>query len=144
MFSEKGKNLVLRDDFKFRFHKPLADDVQRWACTDKKCKAFMKRSSTGCIIDDSKADEHNHEPPPPEVLQKQRVSNGLKRKALDDVSERPSKMMARELDETSTMLTGNDLPNFRKSIYRQRREVYPPFPKTLAELHALSKILKRA
>jgi len=61
MFSEKGKNLFVRDDFKFRFHKNLANDVQRWACTEKKCTAFLKMSA-GIIIDDANVDRHNHEP----------------------------------------------------------------------------------
>lgn len=77
MFTEKGKNLLVRNDFEFHFHKPFTDVMQREACTDKKCKAFMKRFFTGYIIDDSKADVHNHELLTAEVLEKQR-------KALDE------------------------------------------------------------
>lgn len=137
MLSEKGKTLIVRNEFKFRFHKLLADDVQRWACTEKKCKAFLKRSRSGTLIDESKADVHsNHEPSTLSSLEKQRISNGVKRKALDDVSERPSKLICRELDAAALqVLTGNDVKNMRRSIYRQRRTVYPPLPQTLEELH---------
>lgn len=106
MLSEKGKNLIVKDEFKFRFHKNLANDVQRWACTDKKCKAFMKMSA-GIITDDSQADTHNHEPVQEASLAKQRISNAVKRKALDDVCERPSKLICRELDASAAdVLTG--------------------------------------
>lgn len=100
MFSEKGKNLYLKDDFKFRFHKKLANDVQRWTCTQKKCKAFLKMSA-GIIVDEAHANTHNHEPLSQYSLEKQRISNAVKRKALDDVSERPSKLICRELDSNA-------------------------------------------
>ena len=70
MFSEKGKNLFVRDDFKFRFHKNLVNNVQHWACIEKKCTVFLKMS-VGIIIDDANAGRHNHEPVQESSLVKQ-------------------------------------------------------------------------
>jgi len=36
--SEKGKDLLVIKGFKFRFQKMLADNMERWRCTNKKKK----------------------------------------------------------------------------------------------------------
>jgi len=40
--SEKGKELLVIKGFKFRFQKMLADKMERWCCTDRKCKCYIK------------------------------------------------------------------------------------------------------
>jgi hypothetical protein len=36
--SEKGKDLLVIKGFKFRFQTILVDSIERWCCTNKKCK----------------------------------------------------------------------------------------------------------
>jgi len=38
--SEKGKDLLVIKGFKFHFHKILADNIERWWCTNEKCKCY--------------------------------------------------------------------------------------------------------
>lgn len=45
--NEKSKSLVVYEGFKFRFHKILENDVQRWPC----CKLLLKTSVTNEIIE---------------------------------------------------------------------------------------------
>ena len=40
--SEKGKDLLVIEGFKFRFQKNLADNMERWCCTIKKYKCHIK------------------------------------------------------------------------------------------------------
>jgi hypothetical protein len=40
--SEKGKDLIVIKGFKFRFQTILADRTERWCCTNKKCKCYIK------------------------------------------------------------------------------------------------------
>jgi hypothetical protein len=40
--SEKGKYLLVIKGFKFRFKKILADNMERWCCTVKRCKYYIK------------------------------------------------------------------------------------------------------
>lgn len=55
---------------------------------------------------------------------------------MDDVFERPSKVMRREMSgEALSILTEDDRRQIRKSIHGARAKCYPPIPKTLAELH---------
>jgi len=42
MFSEKGTKLLIIDIYKFGFQKNLTDNIQRWICTKRKCKAYVK------------------------------------------------------------------------------------------------------
>jgi len=42
MYSEKGKMLIIINEFKFCFHKELNNDIERWKCIRKQCKAYIK------------------------------------------------------------------------------------------------------
>jgi len=44
IFSEKNKENRIIDKFEYRFHKMLVNDVERWSCTNKKCKCYFKGS----------------------------------------------------------------------------------------------------
>lgn len=42
MYSEKGKILIIKNNYKFSFHKYLNNNIERWKCVQKNCKAFIK------------------------------------------------------------------------------------------------------
>lgn len=42
MYSEKGKMLIIKNEFKFCFHKELNNNIERWKCIQKQCKAYIK------------------------------------------------------------------------------------------------------
>lgn len=42
ILSEKGKRVKIIKSFKFSFQKKLAFNKERWNCTTKICKAFLK------------------------------------------------------------------------------------------------------
>jgi hypothetical protein len=48
--SEKGKNHLVIEGFKFRLQKILADDMERWCCTNKKCKCHIKCNDSREIL----------------------------------------------------------------------------------------------
>lgn len=115
MLISKRKNFIIRCRFIFRFHKALANNVQRWVCVTRKCKAFLKTSRDGKLIQDSKGDTHNHEPP-----------TGIKRKAQSRY---------RDLDAAPLQNSrGNDLKNFCKSMTLKTWGSVSLLPKTLQEL----------
>jgi len=41
IYIEKGKALVIKG-FKFCFRKLFADKMERWCCTNRKCKWYIK------------------------------------------------------------------------------------------------------
>ncbi|CAI6359869.1 unnamed protein product [Macrosiphum euphorbiae] len=84
--SEKNKEIKVIDKFKYRFHKMLANDVERWSCTNKKCKCYFKRSGLLLLENESKLTNHCHEPDSSELLKRQNIRNNLKRKATEDIT----------------------------------------------------------
>lgn len=42
MYSEKGKILIIKNELKFYFHKELNNNIERWKCIQKQCKAYIK------------------------------------------------------------------------------------------------------
>jgi len=101
MQSERNKLLKVISSYKFRFNKFLINDVERWCCTVKTCKCFAKLIVKSLIIYYSLIidteieifDEHNHKPLPENILTRQKIGNNLKRKAVDDMFIRPSKIL---------------------------------------------------
>jgi len=134
MYSKFGRKLRVIDNYKFRFHKLLANDVEKWVCTQKQCNSAYLKIQDGQIIDE--AHDHNHEPLPTSQLIRQKVMNGCKRRATEDIFDRPSKLIRRETrKEDLQVLNERDRDQIRKSIHGARMRVRPPLPHTLAELH---------
>ena len=135
MFSKKGARLRIVYSFKFWLHKYLSDDVERWVCTKKKCRAFMKIEADGRVNEDCNLD-HNHEADEPAQLTRQKVANACKRRAAEDEFERPGKIMRKVVTkEALETLTVADRNKIRKPIYTSRGKMRPPLPKPLEELH---------
>jgi len=119
ILSERNKTIFVIDGYKFRFHKNLANNHQRWTCCKNNCKSFFKLNEFNTIVE--KSISHNHEQPSENLINRQKISNKLKRKALDDPVERPSKIIHRELRENDTdTLNTYDLQLIRKNIHHVR------------------------
>lgn len=141
MKSEKGKDMLIIHGFKFSFQKLIANGVKRWICAFRKtlCKAFIKTSGDGYVILDS-CFNHNHELNIDKtILNRQILSNSIKRKAVEDICERPMKIIHSELKKqncaTTDTVTSTDVIRFRKNLYAARRTVLPRVPKSLEEVH---------
>jgi hypothetical protein len=140
ILSEKGKKLLIVEDFKFYRVNPTKNGV-KWRCVQKSCrtKLYVDESDTVIL---SKDGDHNHSKE--EKLVQQMVSNGVKRKATEALCEKPSKIILHELELHPTSvnsLTTKDVYNIRKCIYRSRRSELPPLPTCLGDIHdALSSI----
>ncbi|KAI5728311.1 uncharacterized protein LOC108252034 isoform X2 [Diaphorina citri] len=83
-----------------------------------------------------KCNDHNHENVDEKVLNRQKMSNSLKRKAMTDISSRPAKLICTELkkDDMET-LDSNDLVLIRHNMHRARLSIHPVLPKKLKEAH---------
>lgn len=81
--------------------------------------------------------EHNHEAVNENTINRQIVNTSFKRKALEDVSTRPKKIILQELlhNECVKEITVNDINRIRKNMYENRRKTLPANPKSIAEVH---------
>ena len=70
-------------------------------------------------------------------LNRKIVTNACKRKAKEDISERPSKIICKSLaTNLPTTLTTTDVSYIRKNIYNCRQKVLPgPLPKNMEGVH---------
>lgn len=99
----------------------------------KPVRRFSKKKSDGEM---SEITCHNHEPENSHTLQRQILSNRLKRKAVDELCERPAKILHTEItSEELNTLNGYDVSLIRKNIHHARSAILPPRPKSFAELH---------
>lgn len=135
--SQKGKPLISIDGFTFGFQKMLAKDtVKRWTCTKKTCKAFVKTQGCDNSIIESILD-HNHEKLSAEVSNRKAVSNSIKRAAVEDINEKPMKLICKELKKTNIeTFTTNDIYRVRQNLYYARTtNSLIKLPKSISEFH---------
>lgn len=134
MVSEKNKLLYCINGYKFSFQKCLNDNVQRWSCSKRLCKCYFKMNENDEII--FSALNHEHDKDDEKFLNRQKLNNKLKRKALDDPCEKPCKILQRELRERDVnTLTTTDVNRIRKNMHYARSSMIPKLPKNLEELH---------
>jgi hypothetical protein len=76
---------------------------------------------------------HNH--PEEENIQRQALSNGVKRKALDNLTHEPAKLLRQELRQNGFLdqIFTYDVDRARKNLWQARRSVQLPLPKTQLE-----------
>lgn len=88
----KGERLKVVDDYTFRKDR-LCKKGQKWRCTRRICRmTLLTDPADGTLIKSERFHNHGkHVCLPPK-----HIFNGLKRKAIDDITERPAKLARRE------------------------------------------------
>lgn len=136
MFTSKlcvDKFFFIIDGYKFTYHKTLNHNIQRWKCTNKNCKSYLKLDESENVV--AEPTLHNHEPDETTKLNRQKLSNSIKRKAILDVCTKPSKVICTELSRGSINSTASDINLVRKNVYNARRSILPKLPKNIEEVH---------
>ncbi|KAE9536151.1 hypothetical protein AGLY_007374 [Aphis glycines] len=131
ILSERGKELILYKNYKFSC-KNLTKNGRKWRCTEKTCNAklYVDEVKTTILKEET---EHNHLPP--KKIQRQIISNQVKRKAMDDLIEKPLKLINKQIftEKSTNDLKIEDISNIRQNLYRARRKSIPKLPKNLRE-----------
>ncbi|VVC45400.1 Hypothetical protein CINCED_3A024596 [Cinara cedri] len=139
MFSEKDKPILVIFNFKFRFHKKLANNVEKWCCSKKYCKSFFKRYNKEILIKESKCEvhDHNHEADTEPILKRQKICNGIKRMATENICEKPSKLIQAFKESGVENLTESDMSCIRRGISNARKKMISSKPTNIHEVHDL-------
>lgn len=125
MISQHGKEVLIINGYKMRFHKMLKNNTKRWCCAKKTCMSYMKTDASGKTVVESHL-HHNHELESDGNMLRQMVRNSVKRKAREQIYERPQKLINSELECLKTnSLTKTDINCIRKGIYLARRSLVP-------------------
>lgn len=137
MFSQRGELLLIINEYKYSKAHVSKDGKVRWRCIKKGCqqKVYTKEGDENYIILENASVEHNHAP---DIhVDRQIFSNSTKRKAVEDICERPLKIVHKELRKenfSNLPLTTKDISCVRRNIYAARRKSTPPLPKSQEEV----------
>ena len=130
-----GRPCLLYEGFRFRLDR-VTKSTKLWRCTKRACQARCKTQLDGSFI--SFTNHHNHEENSVRSIEVHKLRQGCKRRAADDLLERPSKIIGLEL-QNGTAEEGDMLPNdmigIRRAVYRERRKKTPKLPKNREETH---------
>ncbi|KAE9539653.1 hypothetical protein AGLY_004905 [Aphis glycines] len=88
-------------------------------------------------INNTDTPQHNHGEYSSQALKKQVLNTACKRKAIENVSTRPKKIILTEIAQNSNSsdITINDINRIRKNIYENRRKIMPLNPTNIADAH---------
>jgi len=145
MVSKKGKDLLVLNYFKFFKHHTSKKNENTWRCVIYKCKAkvYTVDLNVNLINIDKSCFDHSHASD--ETLKLQQISNSCKRKALDSVIERPSKIIRKEISKYKNEgdLILPDLKLTARNIHNTRMHCYPKLPTSRKEVHELLSLLDK-
>lgn len=144
--SERGCDLLSLENHPFSKTKELKSGEVYWRCSKKNLKCPAKVFTIGPDLTISRSDlQHNHEADI-RKLHSKIISNACKRKAEEDISEKPSKVIRKHLSTNlPEALTFSDVNNIRKNIYNCRRKILPSaLPKNMEEVHRVVQAYSRA
>jgi hypothetical protein len=140
--SEKGNDLHAISGFKFSFQNILGENMERWCCSNNKCKCYMyiKRDERREVFGGNVT--NNHDKDSNASLNGQILNNSVKRKAMEDLCERPRKLIHKDLQSQDlNILTCKDIQSIRRNIHKARSSQLPPLPTNIEETHeALSAV----
>lgn len=135
--SEKGKPLIIYENFKFRRYRELKTTGELvWCCTNKNCLAKVYTLGENFIFS-KKNGFHNHNRND-DLVNRQRISNAVKRKAEEDLCEKPSKLIYKELKnhpEALNNLSAKDVRYICNNISHTRAKLIPNLPKNISDIH---------
>ena len=134
--TNRGKRSIICDGFRYRVDGILKSYVVSWRCSVTDCKAGIRTDSSAQTVFMQK-NQHSHEPDEGKN-ERHQLRATAKRKATDDITQRPSKIIRRALqDQQEEQLQPNDLRSVAMAVYRRRRKTYPPLPKSQSETYGV-------
>ncbi|XP_056633558.1 uncharacterized protein LOC130443111 [Diorhabda sublineata] len=136
--SSRGKTLLILENFALFNDKVLKSGELYWRYVKKNVKCSANVFTVGPEFTISRKNlNHNYEADE-KKLNRTIISNSCKRKAEDDISEKPSKIIRRELSSNLPQtMTTTDVEYVRRNIYNYRCKLLPgPLPKNITEVHS--------
>ena len=128
----RGKPAIVHDNNIFTLRRELHDGTLRWRCRQRSCYAAIATDADkkNFVV----VRGHNHASVKTCKMELEQVRQSLKRKANDDIGERPSKKVHREISGKEGFFDMNDRYNLSKCIQLERRKLFPQrLPRNLDE-----------
>ena len=130
--TNRGNPGIIIDGFKFRKDKVFKNS-KAWRCIDNGCNSRCKTDLEELMVLEGRF-EHNHSEPDERDIERQQIRQHCKRKAIEESSERPSKLIIQEIEKNnSEEMLPKDIISVRQAVYRQRRKTQPKLPTSRGE-----------
>lgn len=137
--SIRGKPMLVVDSFKYNFNKDIKSSGEKfWKCINRQCKSTVHTlGSLDSVVVTKHNVQHSHDANE-KRLNRQILSESCKRKATEDLAEKPAKIIRQELQKSvPSSLTTTDMEYVRHTVYNARRRVLPCLPKNASEVHKI-------
>ncbi|XP_029346370.1 uncharacterized protein LOC115034263 [Acyrthosiphon pisum] len=156
VISKRGKKmLIFESKFKYVFGYTSQTNVTRWRCFMKNCPAIILEKEK--VLLETKGDHGDN--CSVKNIDRQKLATTCKRKAVEDICQRPRKIILGEIQllnlynispnnwnncflgeinafGVSSTMTRNDISALRKCVYRARRQFLPTNPTCIADIHS--------
>jgi len=135
MLSEKGKTFLVHNNYKFYKKHTAKTNICMWMCVNNKCRAKCYTDSEKLVENKNTCFVHTYEEET--ALNQQKIINSCKRKAVDSVVEKPSKIIRLELTQHKNEgnLFMSDIKLISRNVQNARASCYPKIPKSRKEVH---------
>lgn len=142
MYSQRGAEMRVLNSYKYKKAHVTANG-QTWRCSHNSCNVSFLTNFEGTTILEEPSGLHTHSEEA--KLSRQFLANSVKRKATEDNSKRPKKMVYTEVKELPTDIADNlkrtDLENAARSVIRKRRAKHAAMPRCMKDVQeALQKM----
>ena len=111
--------------------------MKRWCCTDRKCKWYVKCNESPGIFGGGGGDVmYNHDADSEACLIRQILNNSVKRKAIEDLCERPPKLIHNDLrSQYMDTVTYKDIRYISRNMQTARFSQLLPLLTDIEETH---------
>jgi len=118
--SNRGKTLLVIDNYKFSIGSVnKKNNSKRWRCIKRDCHAKVYTENQIVVQHHAENVSHNHSPYDRNSISRQIVSSACKRKATDEPSVRPKKIILKEVGENDN--TQSSAKNITSVSHKFRR-----------------------
>nr|CAI5851702.1 unnamed protein product [Callosobruchus analis] len=136
--SSRGCDLLVVEKFQFCKQDVLKSGEVRWRCIKKNLRCLAKLYTVGAEYTVTRSELiHNHESDET-TLERKIVTTSCKRKAEEDISEKPSKIIKSVLsNHLPENVSSTDVSLIRRNLYNSRRKLLPALPKDIHDVHSV-------
>ncbi|KAF0758515.1 FLYWCH-type domain-containing protein [Aphis craccivora] len=91
--SNRGKRMLVFENYKFSFAYTKLDGTMRWKCVIRSCSIKLYTNENDKILKNENDSNiyHNHNPYETKIIDRQIINTSCKRKATEEIFVRPKK-----------------------------------------------------
>jgi len=133
--NNRGNSSIYFDNYNFRYfstNKSSGDIV--WRCVQKTCNVTIITNNEKTVLIRSNIKDHQHNEDNDEQKKElQQIRTAIKRKAIENVYEKPIKIIRKELSSIEdSQVCSYNINALPKSMYRERHKTLPTVPSSIS------------